>query len=82
MSQEAHLSDKQLQRLCRQQLGRTPKQQLIWLRMRRAAELLAERSSKVETIAAHVGYENPFVFSTTFKHVMGWRPSDYPNRRA
>jgi AraC-like DNA-binding protein len=82
MSRATHLSEKQLQRLCRQQLGRTPKQQLIWLRMRRAADLLASRNLKVETIAAQVGYENPFVFSTTFKHVMGWPPSEYPSRRA
>jgi AraC-like DNA-binding protein len=78
MSRETHLSEKQLQRLCRQQMGRTPRQQLIWLRMRRAADLLMERKLKVETIAAQVGYENPFVFSTTFKRVMGWSPSEYP----
>ena len=82
MSRETHLSEKQLQRLCRQQLGRTPRQQLIWLRMRRAADLLVERSTKIETIAAQVGYENPFVFSTTFKQVMGWPPSEYPSRRS
>lgn len=81
MCRETHLSEKQLQRLCRQQLGRTPRQQLIWLRMRRAAALLVERNVKVETIANQVGYENPFVFSTTFKQVMGWPPSEYPSRR-
>ena len=63
-----------------QQLGRTPRQQLICLGMRRAADLLAEREAKVETIAARVGYRNPFVFSTTFKRVMGWPPSEYPGR--
>jgi AraC-like DNA-binding protein len=78
MMRETHLSDKQLQRLCRRQLGRTPRQQLIWLRMRRAAELLAKRGDKIETIASRVGYQNPFVFSTTFKRVMGWSPSRYP----
>jgi len=82
MSRETHLSEKQLQRLCRKQLGRTPRQQLIWLRMRRAADLLVARNMKIETIAAQVGYENPFVFSTTFKQVMGWPPSEYPSRRS
>jgi len=28
-----------------------------------------------------VGYENPFVFSTTFKKWVGWRPSDYRARQ-
>lgn len=81
MAEIVHLSEKQLQRLCLKELGRSPRQQLIWLRMRRAAELLAERTSKVETIAGRVGYKNPFVFSTIFKRVMGWSPSDYPLRK-
>ena len=80
MANVVHLSEKQLQRLCLKDLGRSPRQQLIWLRMRRAAELLVERRCKIETIASRVGYKNPFVFSTTFKRVMGWSPSDYPGR--
>ncbi len=82
MAVEAHLSEKQLQRLCRRELGRNPRRQLIWLRMRHAADLLTSTTAKVETIAMQVGYHNPFVFSTTFKRVMGWPPSEYPGRRA
>ncbi len=82
MAAEAHLSEKQLQRLCRKELGRNPRRQLIWLRMRQAAELLTTTDAKIETIAARVGYQNPFVFSTTFKRVMGWSPSSYPGRRS
>ncbi len=81
MASEAHLSEKQLQRLCRKELGRNPRRQLIWLRMRQAADLLSNSDAKVETVAARVGYQNPFVFSTTFKRVMGWSPSGYPGRR-
>lgn len=81
MARTVHLSEKQLQRLCLKELGRSPRQQLIWLRMRHAAELLLERGSKIETIATRVGYQNPFVFSSTFKRVMGWSPSEYPGRR-
>lgn len=81
MAAETHLSEKQLQRLCLKELGRNPRRHLIWLRMRHAAELLTSGSDKVETVAARVGYQNPFVFSTTFKRVMGWSPSTYPGRR-
>ncbi|HEY0983706.1 helix-turn-helix domain-containing protein [Schlesneria sp. T3-172] len=81
MAEIVHLSEKQLQRLCLRELGRTPRQQLIWLRMRKAAELLSERSSTVESIAVRVGYKNPFVFSSIFKRVMGWSPSNYPHRK-
>lgn len=80
MATSVHLSEKQLQRLCQRELGRSPRQQLIWLRMRYAAELLAQSGSKIETIATQVGYQNPFVFSSTFKRVMGWSPSEYPGR--
>lgn len=81
MSRIAHLGEKQLQRLCRRELGRTPRQQLIWLRMRKAAELLTTTNHTVDSVAAQVGYANPFVFSTTFKRVMGWSPSAYPGRK-
>lgn len=56
-------------------------QQFIWLRMRRAAELLQTTDAKIEAIAREVGYQNPFVFSTTFKRCLGWSPSEYPGRR-
>lgn len=81
MARIVHLSEKQLQRLCQRELGRSPRQQLIWLRMRRAAELLMQGNLKIDAIASQVGYQNPFVFSTTFKRVMGWSPSEYPGRR-
>lgn len=79
MARIVHLSEKQLQRLSLHELGRSPRQQLIWLRMRRAAELL-QTNRKIETISREVGYQNPFVFSTTFKRVMGWSPSLFPGR--
>ena len=81
MAEAATMSAKHLERLCRKALGRPPRQQLIWLRMRLAADLLTQSDAKIETIAGRVGYQNPFVFSTTFKRVMGFSPSEYPGRR-
>ena len=81
MANAANMSEKHLERLCRKELGRPPRQQLIWLRMRRAADLLTSSQAKIETIAARVCYQNPFVFSSTFKRVMGYSPSNYPGRR-
>ena len=77
LAQHAHLSAEHLRRLCRRELGRSPMHQVIYLRMQYAAKLLATTNDKVETVATAVGYENPFVFSTTFKKWVGWRPSDY-----
>ena len=81
MAKAANMSEKHLERLCCKELGRPPRQQLIWLRMRRAADLLTSSQAKIETIAARVCYQNPFVFSSTFKRVMGYSPSNYPGRR-
>ena len=44
---------------------------VTWLRMRKACELLATTNLKVETVANTVGYQNPFVFSNTFKKWIG-----------
>lgn len=73
----SHVSSEHLRRLCRRQLGRSPMQQVTFMRMQRAAELLSTNNDKIEVIAASVGYQNPFVFSTTFKKWIGWRPSEF-----
>jgi AraC-like DNA-binding protein len=78
LAKMSHISEKQFQRLCRRDLGRSPQQHLMWLRMRRAAELLANQRMKIQSIAEAVGYQNPFVFSSTFKRIMGWAPSHFP----
>jgi AraC-like DNA-binding protein len=77
LAREAHVSEEHLRRLCTKELGRTPMRHVTWLRMRHAAELLATTSEKVESVARAVGYQNPFVFSTTFKKWIGWRPSEH-----
>ena len=77
LAKAAHMSEEHLRRLCTQQLGRSPMRQITYLRMRRAAELLATTNEKIESVAAEVGYQNPFVFSTTFKKWIGWRPSEH-----
>ena len=53
--------------------------QVTFLRMRRAASLLAATQDKIGTISQAIGYQNPFVFSNTFKKWIGWRPSEYRN---
>ncbi len=71
------LSTEHLRRLCRQQLGRSPIQQVTHLRMRQAVHLLTTSDDKIETIARAVGYDNPFAFSNAFKRWTGRRPSDF-----
>lgn len=77
LARGANMTDEWLRRLCRETLGRTPKQHLTWLRMERAAALLHETSDKLEVIAKAVGYEDAFSFSDAFQRWFGCRPSDY-----
>lgn len=77
MSQVANLSDEHIRRLCKSQYGRSPIQQLRWLRMHRAAELLLGTDDKIETIARDLGYNNPIVFSSAFRKQFGIQPSKY-----
>lgn len=72
----ACVSEEHLRRLCNKQLGRSPMQQLTYLRMQKARFLLGTTDDKIDTIANMVGYENPFTFSNTFKKWVGWRPSE------
>jgi len=81
LAHRCHLSTEHLRRLCRRELGRSPMHHVIYLRMQHAAKLLTTTDDKIETIAHECGYENPFVFSSTFKKWVGWRPSDYRARK-
>ncbi|GAA5481216.1 AraC family transcriptional regulator [Haloferula sargassicola] len=71
----ACLSKEQLRKLCHRELGRTPMQQVAFLRMQRARHLLSTTRDKIESISRQVGYANPFTFSNTFQKWIGWRPS-------
>ncbi len=82
LAHQAHVSAEHLRRLCRKALGRTPMHHVTWLRMRKACELLSTTNLKVETVANTVGYQNPFVFSNTFKKWIGWRPSEHRSKAA
>lgn len=81
LAREAGYSNEHLRRICRRQLGRSPMHQVIYLRMRRAAELLATTQKTIEAIAFEVGYHNPFVFSNAFTKWIGWRPSEYRRKK-
>lgn len=81
LAHEAGYSNEHLRRLCRRQLGRSPMHQVTYLRMRRAAELLATTEQTIESISHEIGYQNPFVFSNAFTKWIGWRPSEYRRRK-
>jgi len=77
LAEEAHCSREQLRRLCQREFGRSPHNQVIHLRLRHAARLLATTDWKVERVSDAVGYANPFVFSLAFKRGTGCSPTEY-----
>jgi AraC-like DNA-binding protein len=81
LAKEAGYSNEHLRRLCRRQLGRSPMHQVTYLRMRRAAELLATTDKTIDSISQEIGYHNPFVFSNAFTKWIGWRPSEYRRKK-
>lgn len=72
-----HLSPEQLRHLCQKHFGCSPMKHLTDLRMKRAAGLLVRTNQKVAVVAADVGYQNAFAFSTAFKRVIGVSPAEF-----
>jgi AraC-like DNA-binding protein len=77
LARQAHMSGEHLRRICQKQLGRSPMQQVTYLRMQRAAMLLQSSEATVESVARAVGYDNPFAFSVAFKRWVGVSPGKY-----
>jgi AraC-like DNA-binding protein len=81
LASRAGVSGEHLRRLCLKTLGRTPREQLTWMRMERAAAEIARGGEKMETIARRVGYASVFSFSNAFYRLLGHRPSQYRETR-
>jgi AraC-like DNA-binding protein len=71
------MSNEHLRRLCQQEIGHAPMQQVTKLRMQRAAHLLRSTPMSITQIASLVGYENAFAFSTAFKRFFALNPSTF-----
>ena len=74
---EAFVSREHLRRICAKELGRSPMQQVTFIRMQKAARMLATSEEKIETVCRTVGYSSVQTFSNTFLKWMGRRPSGH-----
>jgi AraC-like DNA-binding protein len=68
------ISPEHLRRLSRRETGRTPMEQVAWMRIQKAASLLTTTNDVVEEIAAQVGYASVRAFRTAFIRVFGRTP--------
>lgn len=74
------LSASRLAHLFRAQAGLTPQQFQEQQRLARARQLLERTSQPVGSIAAEVGFDNPFYFTLRFKRDTGLSPRDWRRR--
>lgn len=77
LEREANCHREHLRRLCRRYLGRSPVQQVAYLRMQHAAGLLSSTSWTLDQIAGEVGYSDAFSFSSAFKNGFKISPARY-----
>lgn len=77
LSKKAHYSAPHLHRLCLKYFGKSPMQQVIYLRMQRARNLLLKTQWPISYIAHYVGYANVFTFSKRFKKSEGKPPREF-----
>jgi transcriptional regulator GlxA family with amidase domain len=67
-------------RAFRRELGITPHQHLIRVRLRRAIERLLETNRPITEIALEVGFEDLSNFVRTFHRHVGWAPSEFRSK--
>jgi AraC-like DNA-binding protein len=77
LSKKAHYSAPHLHRLCLKYFKRSPMQQVIYLRMQRACNLLLKTQWPISYIAHYVGYASVFTFSKRFKKSVGKPPREF-----
>ncbi|GAA3399971.1 helix-turn-helix domain-containing protein [Paenibacillus hodogayensis] len=72
-----HVGVRQLNRLMRQEFGKSMVDVLHDIRIERAKRRLAESDEKVASVAALVGYEDPTFFGRLFLRQTGYTPTQY-----
>ncbi|MCW8130108.1 MAG: helix-turn-helix transcriptional regulator [Planctomycetota bacterium] len=75
LARALHLSPVQFHRHCVRHFGQAPMRRVARLRMDRAEALLRNTAFPLKQIAALVGYENVFAFSTAYKRHAGRSPA-------
>ena len=77
VSEQLHLSEKQTARTVKAFFGRGFYDQVVYMKMNKAAELLCKTDMTVNAIAAAVGYSVTRGFFTSFKKRFGMTPNEY-----
>ncbi len=77
MARQAGLSAPHFSRLFRQEVGFSPMEYFIHLKIQRACRLLTLTSLRVKEIGSRLGYSDQYYFSRIFHKIMGISPAAY-----
>ncbi len=78
-SSDICMSRMSLYRKLHDQTGQTPSEFIRNIRLKRAAQILANSDIPVKDVAAQVGFSTPSYFSKCFKEMFGVLPTQYQN---
>lgn len=81
LAQEVALSPRQFERCFKQEIGSTPRQFLIEVRLGAGGEMLRTTAKSVSEIALSVGFKNPSHFSEAFQRSTGFTPTEFRQSR-
>jgi LacI family transcriptional regulator len=81
IAREVGLSRRVLERRFHKHLGRTPKAEIMRLRIENAKMLLARTDKSRESIARQCGFASPEYFSKAFHRLVGMKPQAYRKTR-
>ena len=82
VAEVAGVSVRQLERLFRTYLGRSPRNAMTLLRMNKASVYLAESDMPIIEVALACGFSSPSHFAVTFKDAFGLPPTAYRRARS
>ncbi len=79
LAQRIGFSESKLQKLCKAVYGKSLSKEITERRMLKALDMFAENEDSVSVVGYKLGYTNMSHFSSAFKKVHGFLPSEYLN---
>ena len=77
LAEQAHISEVYLRQLFQREMGVSPKQYILTLRLKKAKQMLYEEDCTVTKIAQACGFSSIYHFCRAFHQAMGCSPSEY-----
>lgn len=82
LARRVGLSTEALARTFKRSQGETIGQFIVKVRVRRAADLLAQTDTSIDAVAEKTGFPNRFYLSRVFKKITGQSPAEFRQRNA